>query len=69
VRDLQKYWDAVYEQGNETKSWTQDRPVASLSAIAAALRDEKDAPIIDIGGGSSSLAGELLAGGYTDVSG
>src|SRR5512142_2262143 len=66
--DLKSYWDAVYEGGDERKSWTQDRPVASLSAVAAALGGTHDAPLIDVGGGSSSLAGELLAAGYTDIS-
>lgn len=65
---LGTYWDTVYAEGDATKSWRQARPLASLSAIRAALGEEQDAPIIDIGGGSSALAGELVAAGYTDVS-
>jgi SAM-dependent methyltransferase len=68
ARELKTRWDAVYEEGDATKSWTQGRPVASLSAITAALGEAKDAAIIDVGGGSSPLAAELVAGGYTDVS-
>ena len=64
---LQEYWDTAYGEGDATKSWTQDHPVASLSMIQAALEDRKSDAIIDIGGGSSSLAGELVAAGYRDV--
>jgi SAM-dependent methyltransferase len=67
-QDLETYWDTVYAEGDATKSWRQARPLPSLSAIRAALRDETDAPIVDVGGGSSPLAGELVAAGYTDVS-
>jgi SAM-dependent methyltransferase len=68
VRDLKTRWDAVYEDGDATKSWTQGRPVVSLAAITAAIGDAKHAAIIDVGGGSSPLAAELVAEGYTDVS-
>lgn len=66
--DPRSYWDDVYADGDASKSWRQPRPLVSLSAIGAVLGDEKDVPIIDVGGGSSTLADELLNSGYTDVS-
>lgn len=60
------HWQQAYQAGDAAKSWTQDSAVPSLAAIArigAAL----DEPIIDVGGGSSPLAGELLTAGRTDV--
>lgn len=60
------HWDAAYADGDEGCSWTQPEPTASLEAIGstgAAL----GAPVVDVGGGSSRLAGALLARGYTDV--
>ena len=65
-KNHQRHWDAAYAEGDEHRSWTQDRPRASLSAIHSVLRS-LEAPIIDVGGGSSPLAAELVAAGYTDV--
>ncbi|MGZ6709803.1 MAG: class I SAM-dependent methyltransferase [Solirubrobacteraceae bacterium] len=61
-----EHWNATYAGGDEGCSWTQAHPARSLEAIAA-TGAPKHAPIIDVGGGSSSLAGALLAAGYTDV--
>lgn len=47
-------------------SWTQAVPQVSLDLIEA-LKLPKTAPIIDIGGGDSSLAGFLLERGYKDI--
>ena len=60
------HWDAVYAGGDDHVSWSQPRPAPSLEAIAAAGLPA-DAPVIDVGGGSSGLAGELLAAGHRDV--
>ena len=65
--ETSRHWEDVYAQGDERASWTQDRPEASLRAIAAAGA-APDAPIIDVGGGSSRLAAALLEAGHTDVS-
>jgi len=67
VAEEQRHWDAVYVRGDADCSWTQDRARVSLAAIRSATGSPK-APIIDIGGGSSSLAGELLTAGFDDVS-
>jgi SAM-dependent methyltransferase len=47
-------------------SWFQDLPARSLQLIEAAKLG-LTAGIIDVGGGASSLAAELLRRGYTDV--
>jgi len=48
-------------------SWYEPTPRVSLELIAS-LGLPLDAPVIDIGGGESSLAAELVARGHTDVS-
>lgn len=62
------HWQHVYS-GREVEemSWTEARPEASLSMIQAA-RLEPDAAILDVGGGASRLAAELLRTGYRDIS-
>ncbi len=61
------YWQGVYGAKDPTRvSWFEPVPETSLELIAAAdLR--ADAAILDAGGGTSGLAGELLHRGYTDV--
>ena len=60
------YWDAVYAEGVPTEfSWYQEVP-ESLE-IMEATRIEKNARIIDVGGGASTLVDHLLAKGFTDV--
>jgi SAM-dependent methyltransferase len=66
MTDLVAHWDAAYAEGDARKSWTQDRPVRSLAEIAAVAPDPA-APVLDVGGGSSSLAAGLVAAGRTDV--
>ncbi|MEN8769402.1 MAG: class I SAM-dependent methyltransferase [Candidatus Arcticimaribacter sp.] len=62
------HWENIYtHKSPEEVSWTQGKPVLSLSWIES-LALPKDAPIIDIGGGESHLVDYLLALGYTDLS-
>lgn len=57
-----EHWDAVYAtKGDEQLSWTQPEPRTSLALIREAL---PAGSVIDIGGGSSLLAGKLLEEGY-----
>jgi ubiquinone/menaquinone biosynthesis C-methylase UbiE len=61
------HWEQTYaEKEPDRVSWFQDRPVRSLHLIEAAGL-EPSAGIIDVGGGASNLAAELLRIGYTDV--
>jgi 2-polyprenyl-3-methyl-5-hydroxy-6-metoxy-1,4-benzoquinol methylase len=61
------HWEDTYAaKGPERASWHQVLPRRSLALIQAAALD-KAAAIIDIGGGASSLAGELLHRRYTNL--
>lgn len=62
-----QHWQTIYEtkQPHEV-SWTQEKPQPSLDFISG-LDLPKDAAIIDIGGGDSRLADELLDAGFTDI--
>lgn len=64
--DRQAHWDTVYRtKGDAELSWFQARPSMSLSLIDALRPTPRSA--IDIGGGQSVLAGELLARAVEDV--
>lgn len=60
------HWDAAFAGGDEQRSWYQERPSESLRAIKRVVPD-RDAAIIDVGGGSSALSGALLDAGYRDL--
>jgi trans-aconitate methyltransferase len=61
------HWDRVYEDRVFTDvSWYQAQPSESLDLIEAAAT-HRDAPIIDIGGGASTLVDHLLDRGYRDL--
>ncbi len=61
------HWEDVYTAKAETAvSWYQRHPVRSLQMIAAAAPDRM-VPLIDIGGGASTLVDDLLAEGFGDV--
>jgi SAM-dependent methyltransferase len=61
------HWEHTYAEKEPNRvSWFQDRPLRSLHLIEAAGL-EPIASIIDVGGGASNLAAELLRIGYTDV--
>ncbi len=64
--DQRAVWDAAFAQGDEQRSWYESRPSTSLNAIEA-IAPSRQVPIIDVGGGSSQLAGALLAAGYADL--
>jgi len=61
------HWEQVYEQREPPElSWYEPTPRTSLDLIENASLAQ-DAAILDIGGGASKLAGELLDRGYTDI--
>ncbi|WBV61829.1 class I SAM-dependent methyltransferase [Chryseobacterium camelliae] len=67
VTDNKNHWENVYETKNPDQvSWTQKKPQTSLDFINS-FRLGKDAKIIDIGGGDSSLVDFLLEEGYKNV--
>jgi ubiquinone/menaquinone biosynthesis C-methylase UbiE len=65
--DRQAHWDNVYRTKRPTEvSWYQENPALSLEFIERAVAD-RSAPIIDVGGGASTLVDRLLQSGYSDV--
>lgn len=66
--NIQNHWEKIYstKQPHEV-SWTQEIPKTSLDFIHAAHLD-KQANIIDIGGGDSKLVDYLLDDGYENIS-
>jgi ubiquinone/menaquinone biosynthesis C-methylase UbiE len=63
----QAHWERIYEEKPpEALSWYQPVPKTSLDLIDDA-RVAGDAAILDVGGGTSSLAVRLLDAGYTDI--
>lgn len=60
-------WDAAYAQsGIEGVSWYQPVPAVSLELIEA-LGVPRTAAVIDVGGGASHLADNLVRRGFSDV--
>ena len=63
-----RHWDEVYGSRGETGvSWFQPRPAVSLELVEV-LGIPRDAAVIDVGGGASSLVDQLVGQGYCDVS-
>lgn len=65
--DRKKHWENIYQTKalNEV-SWYQPNPSTSIELIEDPAI-EKQAKIIDIGGGDSFLGDKLLEKGYTDI--
>jgi SAM-dependent methyltransferase len=65
--DHRSHWQAVYaEREPHEVSWFEPEPETSLALIEEAGL-EASAPIVDVGGGASRLAGALVRAGHTDV--
>jgi SAM-dependent methyltransferase len=63
----QSHWETVYrDKAPEEVSWYQPHLETSLELIQVAAAD-RSAPIIDVGGGESTLVDDLLALGYSDL--
>ncbi len=62
-----KHWENIYKtKPLDTVSWYQPTPETALEFIRN-LNLDKDAAIIDIGGGDSFLVDYLLEEGYTNI--
>ena len=67
MSDRTTHWDNVYATKGEAEvSWFQNSPAISIEMIRAANPD-RDADIIDIGGGASRLADALLQDEYRNL--
>ncbi len=63
----QAHWENVYTSKRENEvSWFQESPAPSLALIEA-IGAAPSAAIIDIGGGASRLADELIGRGFHDI--
>lgn len=62
-----EHWDAVYDsKGPDQVSWFQTEPAVSLQLIEGLGLDPGD-PVVDVGGGASTLVDRLLERGHTDL--
>jgi len=67
MEDLKTHWDTIYKTRQLTEvSWYQPKPQISLDYIAQ-FKLNKEARIIDVGGGDSFLVDFLLVEGFTDI--
>lgn len=65
--DSQTHWDHVYQtKSADQTSWYQPHLHTSLEWISTAAPD-RSASIIDVGGGESTLADDLLVLGYRNI--
>lgn len=65
--DLRAHWQQVHEsKPADGVSWWQSVPELSLGLVDRANLPT-DAPVIDVGAGSSTLVDHLVAWGYSDV--
>ena len=66
-KKIQQHWDTVYTtKSPQQVSWTQDIPQTSLDFIHS-FGVNKQAKIIDIGGGDSKLVDYLLDEGFENI--
>lgn len=62
-----EHWESVYStKAPDSVSWFQEHAKSSLNLIEN-LNLDKSAPIIDVGGGASTLVDDLLVNGYSDL--
>jgi len=65
--DRKEHWEGVYQTRRPDEvSWFQPKAALSLELIVSSLPD-RNAPILDVGGGASMLVDDLLREGYQDV--
>jgi 2-polyprenyl-3-methyl-5-hydroxy-6-metoxy-1,4-benzoquinol methylase len=66
--DRKSHWEKIYNNKISMQmSWYQEEPTLSLQLIRK-IQLAHDAPIIDVGGGSSLLVDCLCKEGYTNIS-
>jgi len=65
--DRKQHWETVYKtKSDQDVGWYQEHPVTSLKLIEK-YSEQKDLPVIDVGGGNSHLSRVLFENGYTDL--
>lgn len=64
---LADHWDHAYRRrGSRGVSWYQPAPAVSLELVGL-LGVARSDPVVDVGGGASTLVDALVAGGFEDV--
>lgn len=64
--DLRDHWERVYTSKDESAvSWYQPHAVRSVNYITATA--DKGTPVIDVGGGASTLVDDLLTRGFSQL--
>jgi cyclopropane fatty-acyl-phospholipid synthase-like methyltransferase len=67
TQSTKEHWDTIYnKKESDEVSWFQEKPLSSLKLVTN-LKLNKNASIIDVGGGDSLLVDYLLAEGYTNL--
>ena len=65
--DTKRHWEGIYAKRRPDEvSWYQPHAVLSRTLIERAVPN-RDARIVDVGGGASMLADDLLAAGYHNL--
>ncbi|MBX3292917.1 MAG: class I SAM-dependent methyltransferase [Acidobacteria bacterium] len=65
---MKEHWETVYQmKGRDEVSWFREHLDTSLKMISN-TGVGKDASIIDVGGGNSTLVDDLLDSGFVDIS-
>ena len=68
MTDKQQHWETVYRtKAPDAVSWYRPHLDTSLALIERAAPD-RNAAVLDVGGGASTLVDDLLARGYRDLS-
>lgn len=66
--DAKKHWETIYStNAPDAVSWYRPHLETSLALIERATNGKKSASIVDVGGGESTLADDLLSLGYSDI--
>lgn len=66
TQNLKGHWDAVYQKEDEKLGWYEPNPKKTLSLIAE-TNLPKDAAILNVGEGTTTLINKLLDLGYTNI--
>jgi len=65
--DIKKHWDTIYQTKSPNEvSWTQEIPKTSLDVIRS-TNVPRNARILDVGGGDSTLVDYLLAEEFNNI--
>jgi len=65
--ERRSHWEGIYTAREpEQVSWYQPRAALSLELILESVPD-RDAPLLDVGGGTSTLVDGLLEAGYRSI--